>query len=67
MYRGSDQVHTTGMDIKHVLSAKAVVTLGKDMVFRDYSQGAWRMRQVYPNSRIASPLVLPSSLPPSPL
>ena len=35
-----DQVHTTGMDIKQVLNATAVCTLGKDMVFRDYAQGA---------------------------
>ena len=34
-----DQVHTTGMDIKHVLNACAVLTLGKDMTFRDYAQG----------------------------
>lgn len=40
------QVHTTGMDIKHVLNAKAVLTLGKDMTFRDYSQGAFRMRGI---------------------
>jgi hypothetical protein len=26
-----DQVHTTGMDIKHSLDATAVLTLGKDM------------------------------------
>jgi hypothetical protein len=30
-----DQIHTTGMDIKHVVNAAAVITLGKDMVFRD--------------------------------
>jgi len=30
-----DQIHTTGMDIKHVVNATAVITLGKDMVFRD--------------------------------
>jgi hypothetical protein len=41
-----DQVHTTGMDIKHTLNAKAILTLGKDMVFRDYVQGAYRMRQI---------------------
>ena len=35
-----DQIHTTGMDIKHVLDAKAILTLGKDMTFRDYAQGA---------------------------
>jgi hypothetical protein len=33
-----DQIHTTGMDIQHMLSAKAVLTLGKDMVFRDFAQ-----------------------------
>ena len=33
-----DQIHTTGMDIKHVLHAEAVITLGKDMTFRDYAQ-----------------------------
>jgi hypothetical protein len=32
------------MDIKHVVNATAVITLGKDMVFRDYVQGAYRMR-----------------------
>eukprot|EP01052_Picozoa_sp_SAG31_P000388 SAG31_NODE_12_length_38498_cov_21.161671_4_plen_376_part_00 len=41
-----DQVHTTGMDIKQVLNATAVCTLGKDMVFRDYAQGTYRMRGI---------------------
>ena len=41
-----DQVHTTGMDIQHALNAKAVLTLGKDMTFRDYAQGAYRMRGI---------------------
>ena len=41
-----DQQHTTGMDIKQPLDAVAVVTIGKDMTFRDYAQGAYRMRQV---------------------
>jgi len=41
-----DQVHTTGMDIQHRLDACAALTLGKDMVFRDYSQGAYRMRGI---------------------
>merc|ERR1719399_2324188 len=41
-----DQIHTTGMDIKHVVNATAVITLGKDMVFRDYVQGAYRMRGI---------------------
>jgi hypothetical protein len=33
-----DQIHTTGMDIPHMLSARAALTLGKDMVFRDLAQ-----------------------------
>jgi len=41
-----DQIHTTGMDIKHALSAHAALTLGKDMVFRDLAQGAFRMRGI---------------------
>ena len=41
-----DQVHTTGMDIKQALSAVALLTLGKDMIFRDYAQGAYRMRGI---------------------
>ena len=39
-----DQVHTTGMDIKHTLDARAMVTLGKDMTLRDFAQGCYRMR-----------------------
>jgi hypothetical protein len=41
-----DQIHTTGMDIKHMANAVAVLTLGKDMTFRDYAQGAFRMRGI---------------------
>jgi hypothetical protein len=41
-----DQIHTTGMDIKQALGACAALTLGKDMVFRDYAQGAFRMRGI---------------------
>eukprot|EP00913_Durusdinium_trenchii_P001892 g1751.t1 len=40
------QVHTTGMDILAAPCAKAVLTVGKDMNFRDYAQGAFRMRKV---------------------
>ena len=47
-----DQVHTTGMDIKQALDACAVVTLGKDMTLRDYSQGCWRMRGLGKGQRI---------------
>ena len=41
-----DQVHTTGMDIKQTPNAKAMLTIGKDMSFRDYAQGAFRMRGI---------------------
>lgn len=40
----ASQVHTTGMDIRQAIQARAAVTLGKDMTFRDYAQGAYRMR-----------------------
>ena len=53
-----DQIHTTGMDIQHMLSAKAVITLGKDMVFRDFAQGAYRMRGIGAGQQITV-LVIP--------
>ena len=34
------------MDIKQVVNAQAVLTLGKDMTFRDFAQGAFRMRGI---------------------
>lgn len=34
------------MDIKQTLNARAIITLGKDMTFRDYAQGAFRMRGI---------------------
>ena len=42
----ASQVHTTGMDIPQGASARAVLTLGKDLTFRDYAQGAYRMRGI---------------------
>ena len=39
-----NQVHTTGMDIPQAAGARAVLTLSKDLVFRDYAQAAYRMR-----------------------
>lgn len=39
-----DQIHTTGIDVKQAPSATAVLTLGKGVTFRDYAQGAYRMR-----------------------
>lgn len=53
-----DQIHTTGMDIKHRVNARAVVTLGKDMVFRDYVQGAYRMRGIG-KGQTATVLIIP--------
>jgi hypothetical protein len=41
-----DQIHTTGMDIHQAIDARAALTLGKDMTFRDYAQGAFRMRGI---------------------
>jgi hypothetical protein len=41
-----DQIHTTGMDIHQCIYARAALTLGKDMTFRDYAQGAFRMRGI---------------------
>eukprot|EP01107_Rhizomastix_libera_P015447 TRINITY_DN5841_c0_g1_i1.p1 TRINITY_DN5841_c0_g1~~TRINITY_DN5841_c0_g1_i1.p1 ORF type:complete len:4156 (-),score=944.82 TRINITY_DN5841_c0_g1_i1:134-11092(-) len=41
-----DQVHTTGMDIKQGPNVRAVVTIGKDMTFRDFAQGCYRMRGI---------------------
>ena len=47
-----DQVHTTGMDIEQLMNAHAALTLGKDMVFRDYAQGAFRLRQIGKGQRL---------------
>lgn len=43
-----DQIHTTGTDLPFLstFNARAVQTLGKDMVWRDFVQGAWRMRRI---------------------
>ena len=46
-----DHTHCTGMDIKHS-TVLAVLTLGKDMVFRDYVQGAFRMRGIGQGQKI---------------
>merc|ERR1719446_1538688 len=47
-----DHVHTTGMDIRQPLSCLALLTLSKDMTFRDYAQGAYRMRGIGKGQRI---------------
>ncbi|ORM39890.1 uncharacterized protein BXIN_2426 [Babesia sp. Xinjiang] len=41
-----DQVHATGQDIRQCATAMAMITVGPNMTYRDYSQGAWRMREV---------------------
>ena len=43
-----DQIHTTGTDMPHLatFNARAIQTIGKDMVWRDFVQGAWRMRRL---------------------
>ena len=53
-----DQVHTTGMDIPQPQAACAALTLSKDMTFRDFAQGAYRMRAVGVGQRIEL-LVIP--------
>ena len=53
-----DQVHTTGMDIKHHDAAVAALTLGKDMTFRDLAQGAFRMRGIAKGQRVRM-LIIP--------
>ena len=55
-----DQVHTTGMDIAQAPTARAVVTVGKDMTFRDYAQGAYRMRGIGKGQRLE--LLLPGEV-----
>ena len=47
-----DQTHTTGMDIKQHFTARAAVTLGKDMTFRDLAQGAYRCNGLYTSNAV---------------
>eukprot|EP00397_Hematodinium_sp_SG-2012_P000007 GEMP01000007.1.p1 GENE.GEMP01000007.1~~GEMP01000007.1.p1 ORF type:complete len:5820 (+),score=1409.10 GEMP01000007.1:169-17628(+) len=47
-----DQIHCVGMDIRHTEDALAALTLGKDLTFRDYAQGAYRMRGIGIGQRI---------------
>ena len=44
----------TGMDVKQAVDAKAALTLGHDMTFRDLSQGAYRMRGIGERTSLAS-------------
>ena len=47
-----DQVHTTGMDIPQAATARAVLTLAADLIFRDYAQAAYRMRGIGKGQKI---------------
>lgn len=39
-----DQRHTTGADILQAPQAHALLSIGKDLLLRDFAQGVWRMR-----------------------
>ncbi|KAG5471337.1 hypothetical protein LSCM1_01417 [Leishmania martiniquensis] len=52
-----DQVHTTGTDVKQSPTAVAVITFGKDLVLRDYAQGAYRMRGIGKGQRLCLYLI----------
>ena len=52
------------MDIQHALNARAVLTLGKDMTFRDYAQGAYRMRGIGMGQTIELLIIPEVPLPP---
>ncbi|TPP41495.1 hypothetical protein CGC20_3525 [Leishmania donovani] len=52
-----DQVHTTGTDVKQSSTAVAVITFGKDLVLRDYAQGAYRMRGIGKGQRLCLYLI----------
>ena len=43
----SDPQCMEGMDIQHKLDAVAALTLGKDMTWRDYVQGAYHTLYVH--------------------
>ena len=47
-----DQVHSTGVDIRHPAHACAALTLGKDSTFRDFAQGAYRLRGISKGQRL---------------
>ena len=47
--------------MKQHFTAKAAITLGKDLVFRDYAQGAFRMRGIETGQRLGV-LIVPELL-----
>ena len=55
-----DHVHTTGTDVELPAHARAFLTVGKDVTFRDLAQGAFRMRRVGAGQRVT--LLVPPEL-----
>ena len=53
-----DQVHTTGMDIKHQTQCTAALTLNTFNTFRDYAQASYRMRGIG-NGQTIELLIIP--------
>ncbi len=47
-----DHIHTTGTNVSQMETACATMTIGKDMTFRDLSQGAFRMRGLGRGQRV---------------
>ncbi len=45
------QQYTTGTDIPQAASAKAVLTIGKEMILRDFQQSIFRMRGILQNQQ----------------
>ena len=54
-----DQVHCTGTDITQATDAHAALLLGKDNIFRDLAQSAWRMRRLGLNGQTVVILLVP--------
>jgi hypothetical protein len=54
-----DQVHCTGVDITQTTDAHAALLLGKDNIFRDLAQAAWRMRRLGLNGQTVVILLVP--------
>ena len=54
-----DQSHTTGVDLKLAPTARGALTVGKDNTFRDYAQGAYRLRNIGPSGQTVRLLMIP--------
>jgi hypothetical protein len=47
-----DQCHTTGTDIKQKPNAVGLVTVGRNMLFRDLLQSVWRLRELDKDQKV---------------